>query len=103
MTIPIKKVIDIIHDLFRIGKGAAKDIQISGDAALARRIKRAIEEVNAKKLRKIVERGGILVDGKDVYGVVKHKTLPGVIVSIDFIVRYIMMKRIIKRYRRKEG
>ena len=101
MSQTIKKVVDIIHELFKIGKTTAKDLQISGDVATAKRIKNAILARDIKKIRKIVGRGGILVDGEDIMGVWYDP--PGVTVSIDFIVNYRQMVKIIRRYKREEG
>ena len=103
MTIPIKKVIDIIHDLFRIGKTTAKDLQISGDVATAKRIKRAIKDKDLKKLRKIVMRGGVLMDENDIMSLWSREKNPGVLVSVDFIVNYRQMFKMVRRYKRREG
>lgn len=101
MNPTVKKVIDIIHDLLRIGKTTAKQIQIDGDVATAKRIKKAIFENDTPKLRKIVMRGGILMDKKDITGIYKSATDFGVLVSVDFIVNYRQMFKIIRRYKRK--
>ena len=98
----IGEIFKIIGEILKIGKSTAKGIQISGDLAMARRIKKAIAEGDTVKLRKIVERGGILVDGKDIHGVFKHATKPAVLVSVDLMVNYIQMKKMIKRYQRQE-
>ncbi len=100
----IKKVIDIIHDLFRIGKTTAKDLQISGDVAMAKRVKKIIDEKDTPRLRKIVGRGDVIIDGFDIYEIIKHDTFrPAVIVSSELMVNYIIMKKIIRRYKRREG
>ena len=99
----IKKAIDILHDLFKIGKTTAKDLQISGDVATAKRIKKAIKDRDLKKLRKIVMRGGILLGEKDIIGVFQSKKNPSVLVSVDFIINYRQMFKIIRRYKRREG
>ena len=104
MTTPIKKVIDIIHDLFTFGKRASKGIQISGDIAIARRIKKAVAKGDVAKIKKIVERGGILIDGKDFVGILKPRTAgePNlIIITEDMLVSYVWMKKIIKRLQRK--
>lgn len=98
-----KKAIDIIHDLFKIGKTTAKDLQISGDVATAKRIKKAIFENDTPRLKKIVMRGGILLGEKDIIGVFQSKKNPSVLVSVDFIINYRQMFKIIRRYKRKEG
>ncbi len=103
MTIPIKKVIDIIHDLFRIGKTTAKDLQISGDVATAKRIKKAILNGDIDKLRKIVTRGGIYIDQTDIMGFTEHEGTPFVIVTAEFIVRYRQLFKEVRRYKRREG
>ena len=94
-------LLKVILEFLQIGKSTAKGIQISGDASLAKRMKKAIDEENTEKIRRMVERGGILVDGNDIYGVFKHKEKPGVLISVDMMVRYIIMKKLIKRYQRK--
>ncbi len=100
----VKKAIDILHNLFKIGKTTAKQIQVSGDVAIARRIKKAVAKGDIAKIKKIVERGGILIDGKDVVGIWKSKKPGepnGVMISEDMLVNYIWMKKIIKRLQRK--
>ena len=99
----IKKVIDIIHDLFKIGKTTAKDLQISGDANTAKRIKKAIRDRDLKKLKKIVTRGGIFIDETDIMGYTEKEGIPFVIVTAEFIVNYRQMFKIIRRYKRREG
>ena len=103
MKTSIKKVIDIIHDLFRIGKTTAKDLQISGDVATARRIKKAILDEDLKKLRKIVTRGGILVDGTDILGFSEIDGVPLILVTAEFIVKYRQLFKEVRRYKRREG
>lgn len=99
----VKKVIDIISDLLKIGKTTAKDLQISGDVATAKRIKKAIQDGDTPKLRRIVMRGGILMDEKDITGIYKSKKNSGVMVSVDFIINYRQMFKIIRRYKRREN
>jgi len=99
----IQKAIEIIYDLLFIGKTAAKDIQISKDANTARKIKKAIEEKDIKKLRKIVMRGGILMDEADILGILADTETPGILVSVDFVVAYRQMFKDIVRYKRAKG
>jgi len=103
MTIPIKKVIDIIHEIISVLKSAGKGLQISGDVATAKRIKKAIKENNIVKLKKILTRGGVFIDEKDIMGIFQSKKNPGVLVSVDYVVRDKQMSKIIRRYKRKEG
>ena len=103
MKTSIKKVIDIIHDLFRVGKTTAKDLQISGDANTAKRIKKAIEDRDLKKLKKIVTRGGIYIDEGDILGIGEKDGIPFIRVSPEYIVRDRQMFKMIRRYKRKEG
>ena len=98
----IKKAIDIIHDLLRIGKTTAKDLQISGDVATAKRIKRAIKDRDLRKLKKIVTRGGIYIDENDILGIGEKDGIPFIRVSPEFIVRDRQMFKIIRRYKRRE-
>lgn len=96
-------ILKTVLELFKFGKSTVKGIQISGDVSLAKRIRKAIANGDAQKVRKIVERFGLIIDGKDIYGVFKHKENPAVLISVDMMVNYIQMKKIIKRYQRKEG
>lgn len=97
----VKKVIDIIHDLFKIGKTTAKGLQISGDASTAKRIKKAILEGDIDKLRRIVTRGGIFIDETDILGIGEKDGIPFIEVSPEYIVRDRQMFKMIRRYRRK--
>ncbi len=103
MSPTVKKAIDIIHDLFRVGKTTAKDLQISGDANTAKRIKRAILEGDIDKLRRIVTRGGIFIDETDIMGFTEHEGTPFVIVTAEFMVRYRQLFKEVRRYKRREG
>ena len=97
----VKKVINIISDILKIGKTAAKGFQISGDASTAKRIKKAIREGDISKLRKVVMRGGVLLGEKDILELWDGAKDPGVLVSIDFIINYRQMFKMIRRYKRK--
>ena len=101
MNPTVKKVIDIIHDLLKIGKTTAKDLQISGDAATAKRIRKAIKENDLVKLRKIIARGGIYIDETDIMGYELIQGVPFVIVTAEFVVNYRQMFKIIRRYKRR--
>ena len=99
----IQKIIEIIYDILFIGKTAAKDIQISGDATAARRIKKAVAEGDLQKLRKEVMRGGILIDETDILGIWGTPENPGILISIKAIVNYRQMFKDIRRYKRARG
>ncbi len=99
----VKKAIDIIHELVNVIKTAGKQIQISGDVATAKRIKKAIADKDLPKLRKIVMRGGILMDEYDIMSLWSREKNPGVLVSVDFIVNYRQMFKMVRRYKRREG
>ena len=97
----VKKVINIISDILKIGKTAAKGFQISGDASTAKRIKKAILNEDIDKLRKIVTRGGIYIDRTDIMGYTEHEGTPFVTVTAEFIVRYRQLFKEVRRYQRK--
>lgn len=102
----VKKVIGIISDFLKIGKSTAKSIQISGDERIAKRLKKFILRGDVAKIKKIVEKEGMVVDGKDVMGILKPKK-PGepnfIIISEDLLINYVWMKKMIRRYKRREG
>jgi len=98
-----KKAIDIISEFLKIGKTTAKDIQIAGDIATARKIKKAIEEKDVKKVRRIISRGGIFIDESDIIGIFDSKDYPAVLVSIDFMVRYRIYQKEFRRLKRREN
>ena len=100
---PFKDSIKAFLELIKIGKSTARGLQISGDAATAKRIKRAIAEGDIKKLRKIVARGGIYIDETDIMGFTEHEGTPFIIVTAEFIVRYRQLFKEVRRYKRKGG
>ena len=97
----IKKIVDIISEFLKIGKSTAKQLQISGDAATSRRVKRAVLEKDIDKLRKIVTRGGIYIDETDIMGFTEQEGTPFIIVTAEFIVRYRELFKEVRRYQRK--
>lgn len=94
-------VLKLALEFLKIGKSTAKQLQISGDIATAKRIKRAIEDKDVVKLRKIVMRGGIYLDENDILGIGEKDGIPFIKVSPEYIVRDRQMFKIIRRYKRK--
>lgn len=98
----MKKALDIIHEIISIIKTTGKGIQIAGDASASKRIRKAIAENDIAKLQRIVTRGGIVIDEKDILGIFKSDKTPAVLVSPDFIAKYRQMFRAIRRYERSK-
>ena len=99
----VKKIVNIISDLLHIGKTTARSLQMSGDRSMARRIKKVIKAGDTERLRRIVDRKGILIDGGDIIGVSNDKETLSVLISIDMMVKYVQMRRTIERYQKRGG
>lgn len=98
----LTKAIDIIHEIVFAIKTTGKGIQLAGDVAWAKRIRSAIAENNIKKLKRIATRGGIFIDKNDIIGIFKSDKTPGVLVSPEYIVKYGLMFKKIRRDERNK-
>jgi len=99
----VQKIIEIIYDILFIGKTAAKDIQISTDKATARRLKKAIEEGNEEKARKIISKDFIILDESDIIGICTTPQGPAVIFSVTAAVKFRQLYKDIRRCKRARG
>jgi len=99
----IQKIIEIIYDVLFIGKTAAKDIQISKDISTAKRLKKAIEEGDEEKARKIISKDFVILDDSDIIGICTTPQGPAVIFSVPAAVKFRQMYKDIRRCKRAKG
>lgn len=98
-----KKAVDIFDNLLSIGMSTARDLQRATDLAASNQIKKAIKEGNLRKLKRVVGRGGILVDRTDILGIGEENGIPFIKVTPAFIIKYRWMFNAIKRFKRTKG
>ena len=103
MTPTIQKIIEIIYDILFIGKTASKDIQISTDVSTAKRLKKAIEEGNEDKARRIISKDFVILDESDIIGICTTPSGPAVIFSVTAAVKFRQMYKDIRRCKRAKG
>ena len=101
----LKKIIEILYDAFVIGKGISEDIQISSDANKARRIRKALKQIDMaealKDVRRIAIEDDVHLKEEDIIDVAPM--VEGVVVSVDFIVWARQTYRDLRRCRRREN